>query len=111
MRSKVVGLFICMMILTTIPLAAGLNLKNKPDCQISDILAKTTIRGIVLYPRISQDGKTINFLALRLHYRTINPEGVNYGIVKLHYFQIPKNFNGYFGNYYIFGTFRGKLNL
>jgi len=111
MRSKVVCILVCMMLITIIPIAAGMNIKNKPVSQISDVLAKTTIRGIVLFPKISPDGKTINFFAIRLHFRTIDIDGINYGVVKLHYFQIPKNFNGYFGNYYIFGSFRGKLNI
>ena len=109
MKSKVVGVLVCMMMLATIPIAAGLNCEIEPECKTTDIFAKTTIRGIVLFPRISQDGKTINFLAIRLNFRTIEPDGINYGVVKLHRFQIPKNFNGYLGNYYIFGSFRGSL--
>jgi hypothetical protein len=111
MRLQIVGFLICIMILITIPITAGVSIKNKQVCPIKNVFAKTTIRGIVLFPRVSRDGKSINFLAIRLHYRTIGPEGINYGIIKFHYFQIPKNFNGYFGNCYIFGTFRGRLNL
>jgi hypothetical protein len=99
------------MILTIIPITAGLNIENKPVFPVKNVFAKTTIRGIVLFLRISRDGKSINFLAIRLRYRTIDLEGIKYGIIKLHHFEIPKNFNGYFGNCFIFGTFRGKLNL
>lgn len=111
MKSKVVGVLVCMMMLATIPIAAGLNCKVGSKCETTDIIAKTTIRGIVLFPRISQDGKTINFLAIRLAFRTIKPDGITHGMVKLHRFQIPKNFNGYLGNYYIFGSFIGCLSI
>ena len=111
MKSKVVGILVCIIMLATIPIAAGLNCEIEPECKTTDIFAKTTIRGIVLFPRISQDGKTINFLALRLSFRIIEPDGITYGVVKLHRFQIPNNFKGYLGNFYIFGSFRGSLDI
>ena len=83
MKLKVVNFFFCIMILITIPIVQGLNIKNIPDYQIPDVLTRTAIRGIVLFPRISSDGKTINFFAIRMNYRTISLEGINYGIVKL----------------------------
>ena len=111
MKSKVVGILVCMMMLTTIPIAAGLNSEVGYKCGTTGIFDKTIIRGIVLFPRVSQDGKTINFLALRLSFRTIEPDGITYGVVKLHRFQIPNNFKGYLGNFYIFGSFRGSLDI
>lgn len=111
MKLKLLGFLVCMIVLITMPIASGLNYDITPECKIKDALAKTTIRGIVLFPKISQDGKTINFLAIRLHFRTIDVDGFSSGIVKLHYFQIPNNFNGFFGNFYIFGSFRGKLSI
>ncbi len=111
MKSKVVGILVCMMMLATIPIAAGLNSEVGYECGTTGIFDKTIIRGIVLFPKVSQDGKTINFLALRLSFRTIEPDGITYGVVKLHRFQIPNNFKGYLGNFYIFGSFRGSLDI
>jgi hypothetical protein len=111
MKSKAIGILVCMMMLATIPIAAGLNCEIGSKCGTTGIFNKTIIRGIVLYPRISQDGKTINFLALRLSFRTIYLDGITHGLVKFQRIQIPNNFKGYFGNFYIFGTFRGSLDI
>jgi hypothetical protein len=97
--------------LTTIPTVAGLNFNFESKCEITDVVARTTVRGIILFPRISQDGKTINFLAIRISFRTIRPDGIIHGIEKLHRFQIPKNFNGYLGKYFIYGSFMGCLEI
>jgi len=111
MNSKVVGILVCMMMLTTIPIASGLNCEVGYKCGTTGIFDKTIIRGIVLFPRVSQDGKTINFLALRLSFRTIYLDGITHGIVKFQRIQIPNNFKGYLGNFYIFGSFRGSLDI
>ncbi len=111
MKSKAIGILVCMMMLATIPIAAGLNSEVGSKCETTGIFDKTIIRGIVLYPRISQDGKTINFLALRLSFRTIYLDGITHGIVKFQRIQIPNNFKGYFGKFYIIGTFRGSLDI
>ena len=111
MKSKVVGILVCMMMLATIPIAAGLNSEVGYECGTTGIFDKTIIRGIVLFPKVSQDGKTINFLALRLSFRTIYLDGITHGIVKFQCIQIPSNFKGYFGKFYIIGTFRGSLDI
>ncbi|UCD12960.1 MAG: hypothetical protein JSW60_05175 [Thermoplasmatales archaeon] len=111
MKSKLVGILICMMILTTVPIAAGLDNKIESSGKTTGIYDRTMIRGIVLFPRRSQDGKTINFFALRLNFKTINCEGMIWRVVRLRRVQIPSNFKGYLGRYYIHGLFRGSLHL
>jgi hypothetical protein len=94
----------------TIPIAAGIRDKTDTKEISSFPLGKTIIRGIALFPRISNEGK-INLFAIRLNYKTINIEGLTYGVIKLQYIQIPRNFNGYIGRFSIFGSFLGTINI
>ena len=111
MKTKLIGILICMMLLATIPIAAGLDDEIESRGKITGIFDRTMIRGIVLFPSRSQDGKTINFFAIRLTFKTINFEGLTWRVIKLQRVQIPSNFKGYLGRYYIHGLFRGSLHL
>ena len=110
MKLKILGILISLMILTTIPIAAGMNIDIAQQKKSTALLGKTYIRGIVLFPRISKDGNILLF-AIRLSFKTFSYEGLTRGVIKLQQLQIPKNFNGFFGRFYIYGTFIGTLNL
>ena len=110
MKLKILVILIGLMMLTTIPIAAGMNFEVPQQEKSTALLGKTFIRGIVLFPRISKDGSIFVF-ALRLSFKTFSYEGLTRGVIKLQQLQIPKNFNGFFGRFYIYGTFIGTLNL
>ena len=107
MKRKVLGILVCMMMLALIPVAAGLTTELEP--QTTGVLDKTTVRGIVLFPRLSFGGKNIVFFALRLHYRTVGVAESQTGIIRCQRVSIPNDLNGFMGNFYIFGTFRGNV--
>lgn len=111
MNLKIVGISVCIMMLATITIVSGVNNNVEPQREIIGIFDKTIVRGIVLFPRISPEGETINFFALRLSYKTINFGGITSGVIKLKPVQMPTNFNGYLGKFYIFGSFRGCLDI
>ncbi len=108
MNLKIIELLILITMLTTVPIIQGLELGIIEREKSELTSGKTFIRGVVMLPRITVDGK-INFYALRLAYKTINLQGLTWGNLKFQHVQIPKNFNGYFGKFFIFGTFYGKL--
>jgi len=110
MNLKIVGIFVCIMILTTIPVAAGMKFKTAQREESTALFGKTIIRGLALFPRITKTGNIILF-AIRLSFKTFSIEGLTRGVIKLQQLEIPKNFNGYFGRFYIYGTFIGTLNL
>lgn len=110
MNLKILGVFIGIMMLTTIPVAAGMNFKIAQQEQPTVLLGRTIIRGVALFPRISKDG-SIHLFAIRLSFKTLSYEGLTRGVIKLQQLQIPKNFNGFLGRFYIYGTFIGTLNL
>jgi hypothetical protein len=109
MKKKVIGILVCMMLLALIPMAAGMTCETSQS-ESTGLLDKTTIRGIVLFPRLKDGGKTVTFLAVRLHYRTTNLGETRTGVLRVAHVEIPNNFNGYMGKFYIFGTFRGALD-
>jgi hypothetical protein len=110
MNLKIIQILVLVVLITTIPIAQGLDLSKLERDRSELTFGKTFIRGMVVLPRISNDGK-INFYALRLAYKTVNIEGLTYGTIKFQHVQIPRNFNGYFGRFFIYGSFYGKLTI
>lgn len=119
MKKKVVGILICMMLMTMIPGAAGLNYNidateetkviydDEPETE--GLLDKTVIRGVVLFPRSTLGGE-FKFFALRIHYTTVYLGGVKKGTVMLRSITLHNIPNGIIGNFYIAGMFRGNLD-
>jgi hypothetical protein len=108
MNLKMIGLILIITLITTMPLVQGFEFKVFERQQSELTSGKTYIRGIILLPRITNKGK-INFYAIRLAYKTFNIEGLTYGAIKFQNVEIPKNFNGFYGRFFIYGTFFGKL--
>ena len=73
------------------------------------IFDRSIIRGVVLFPRISDGGQSIRFFAVRLHYRTMNLLGTTSGVIRLRPIEIPNNLIGYIGSAYIIGYFKGSV--
>jgi hypothetical protein len=65
MKRKLIGLFVCMLLVATIPLAAGVT-EEKHEEPTDGILGWTIIRGWIM--NLQKDGNTLKFRALRLHY-------------------------------------------
>ncbi len=109
MKKKLVGILVCLMMVSMIPVAAGM-MNDTETQENSGIFAKTTVRGVVLGLRLADGGNTIKGFALRLHYRQTTLGETKNGVLRLAPIEIPNNFNGYIGKMFIFGTFRGCLD-
>ncbi len=114
------GILVCMMLMAMIPVAAGAGLSYETqltekiicddDPETNDgILDRTMVRGIVLFPRATRGGD-FKFFAIRLHYTTITLGGVKTGSILLRSITLPNIPNGFIGNFYIIGSFRGNLD-
>ena len=68
MKKQIGGVLLCIMIITTIPVAAGMNPDTEPDTGTTDI-GSTFIRGIITKPRLTGGGHYITFRAIYVHYR------------------------------------------
>jgi hypothetical protein len=112
MKNKLAGILICVMMLVTIlPITALATNASEPQTTGSGTFGRTTVRGIVLFKRTSDGGKTSHFLAIRLHYSTISVSGDrSSGIIRMEPIEIPSSINGYLGQMYIVGSFRGWFN-
>jgi len=118
MKKKVIGILVCMMLMAMIPVAAGLNCdtettetklicNNEPGRE--GLLDYTIIRGVTLFSR-STFGGEFRFFAVRIHYTTIYIGGVKSGTIILRSITLPSIPNGFIGNFYIMGSFRGNLD-
>ena len=65
-KRKVIGIFVCMLMLTTIPLAAGMTVDSEPDDPETTDVGRMTIGGFVLFFR--HVGENYKFFALRVSY-------------------------------------------
>jgi len=112
MKNKLAGILICVMMLVTIlPITALAINASEPQTAGSGTLGRTTVRGIVMFKRTSDGGKISHFLAIRLHYSTISVSGErSSGIIRMEPIEIPSSINGYLGQMYIVGSFRGWFN-
>lgn len=81
-KRKVIGIFICMLLLTTIPLAAGMTVeKEEPEEEpLQGIFGLTIIRGFI--SNVKQRGTDITFRAIRLHYTTISGMERGMGVLR-----------------------------
>jgi len=114
MKKKIMSILMATILLAMIPVVAGVTTTpTEPTPEpTTGLFDKTTIRGVVLFPRLTAGGQNIRFFALRLHYRTMSLNGEHYsGVVFLQPISIPNDFSGFMGKAYIFVTFKGSLNI
>ena len=81
MRKKLIGIFICLLLIASIPLAAGMTVEEDDDTQTSDLVGATWLRGFIFNPKVRL-GK-IHARAIRLHYVEITGMETDLGIVRV----------------------------
>ena len=109
MSRKLIGILMCTLLLAAIPMAAGMAIPKEQKSQTTSILDFTILRGIVLFKRVTDNGKTLQFFALRVHYTTIGIGGFKSGVLKLRPLAIPNSLRGMYIRFYIFAIFHGTV--
>lgn len=108
---KIVALFMCMLMLTLIPVVAGSTDKPTNDPRTTDT-GFTIIRGFITKPQLTSGGHSITFRCIYIHYMS---KGIGYKeIGTLHMFQkltVENNFDGYIGNHFIMARISGDLDI
>lgn len=108
---KILAIFMCMLLLTLIPLAAGATDKPTNDPQTTDF-GYTIIWGFITKPQLTNRGHSITFRCIYIHYISKGFGKKESGL--LHMFQkivVDNQFAGYIGNNYILARFDGQLDF
>ena len=111
-KRKVLGIFICIMMLATIPLAAGIAANSEPEDPEPTAIGRTFIRGIITKPSLTNGGSDITFRCMYVHYRTRGIGESQTGVLRL--FQkitLENDFIGHVGNHWVFAIFDGQLDV
>ncbi|MBN1280957.1 MAG: hypothetical protein JXA00_04840 [Candidatus Thermoplasmatota archaeon] len=112
MKSKLIGIGVCVMMLATVLPLTALATTTEPETQSAGLFDRTTVRGLVLFRRATDGGKTVHFFALRIHYRTVKISGEHEsGVIRMQRIQMPNAMTGFYGRFYICASFRGSLNV
>ena len=116
-KRKILGIFICILMLATIPLASGITVDSEPDDPETTEIGRTILRGFVFNYRPSGSGH--KFFAIRIHYVEITVTSRTAGVVIMKQCTVGSEttlgFNwrgpvGFVG--YMFGsTFKGGLEI
>ena len=118
MKTKIVAFMMCMLMITIVPLAAGMMIEKEtePDEEPEGIFGITIIRGFV--SNVKQKGTDITFRAIRLHYFTISGMEKITGVIRLKKctvddFAFERRWDiGPLGSFsWIFGIVRGGLEV
>jgi hypothetical protein len=107
---KILGIFICMLVMTMIPVAAGATTNNNSE---TGKIGWTTIQGFTLtQPKQINGGALISFKCLFVHYAS---QGIGQRVTGIRYggqeMVIPANFNGLLMNHMIMGWCIGALEF
>jgi hypothetical protein len=82
MKAKIITIFLCTILLASIPLTLGAELNKNTTCETTDSpFGWTIIRGIV--QNLKKQGNDLYFRAIRLHYTEITGMEMSTGIIKL----------------------------
>ena len=115
MKTKIVALMMCMLMITMVPLAAGMTIERENEKDDS-LFGWTIIRGFV--SNVRQKGTEITFRAIRLHYFTISGMEKITGVIRLKKctvddFAFERRWDiGPLGSFsWIFGIVRGGLEV
>jgi hypothetical protein len=104
---KILGIFICMLVRTMIPVAAGATVDQTPQ---QNKLGWTFVQGIITQPVYENGGALMSFRCIFVHYSTKGIGAHESGI--LHMMQrliVPGDFHGIIGNHFIIARFPGTL--
>jgi hypothetical protein len=109
---KILAIFMCMLLIALIPVAAGTNDQTKPkDPQAADI-GYTHIMGLITKPKLVNNGHSLEFRCIWVHYMT---HGIGEKMTgNLHMMQkliLPNDFTGYIRSHMIMARFSGELHF
>ena len=97
-KRKILGILVCMLMLTTIPLAAGSINEETSDAETTDLIGRAIVRGFFMNPEYN--GNDIQFRAIRIHYTVFTATEMKLGVVRLKMCEVK---NGLFSNIHTFG--------
>jgi len=115
LNKKILGLFICILMISTIPLAAGVT-DEEPDSEPTLDVGRVWLRGLLF--RCNRWGNINHALAIRLHYIEFTPSERTAGIITMNH--VVFRDSAYLGRMYevglglftyIFGIFLGGLEI
>jgi hypothetical protein len=115
-KRKILGIFICVLMLATIPLAAGMTVDSEPNDPETTEIGRTIIRGFVFNYR--PNGLGHKFFALRIHYAEITGATRTTGAITMRPVSVGREANigfNYMGPSGMFGymlgfTFKGGID-
>jgi len=108
---KILGIFICMLVMTMIPVAAGAtaDTSNNPE---QNKIGFTYVVGIITQPMRENNGALMSFRCIFVNYRTVGitqaQTGFLWGWQRL---VVDSNFHGIIGNHVIAARFPGLLPI
>jgi hypothetical protein len=107
MKRKIIGMLVCMLLLATIPLAAGINDDRdiKQELQQPKTGKRTFVSGVIAFYRVSGGGNYITLFAISVRHGQIGGE---YGIYRLQPVRFPNSFHGIMVTPFILGWFDGS---
>ena len=113
-KRKLLGIFACMLMLTTIPLASGVSEPDDPQPEFD--IGRVWLRGLLF--RCNRVGNVNHALAIRLHYIELTPTERTAGMVTLNHVVFKDS--AYLGRMYevgiglftyVVGFFEGGLEI
>ena len=113
MKKKIIGLLIGLMMLATVPLAAGMytDINTSELCSetepTGDDSKKTIVVGITTKPRIIFLGKFVMFRAIKVRYLVVG-EGRTVSVDNFQRLFFKNDFHGVLGNHFVLAIFDGK---
>jgi len=83
MKRKLIGIFVCMILLTTVPLASGMMIEEETETEeeTEGIFGLSWVRGWIFNPR--ETGNRISGRAIRLHFIEFSGLDTRRGVVTL----------------------------
>jgi len=118
MKKEIITLLICMLLISIIPIAAGVTTEQdiEPEEEPEGVFGITIIRGFI--SNVRQHGTDITFRAIRLHYTTISGMERGMGVLRfekcrVNDFMFERRWDiGPLGSFsWIFGVVRGDLEV
>ena len=117
MKKKIIGLLIGLMMLATVPLAAGMytDINTSELCSETEPTGddskndskKTIVVGITTKPRIIFLGKFVMFRAIKVRYLVVG-EGRTVSVDNFQRLFFKNDFYGVLGNHFVLAIFDGK---
>jgi hypothetical protein len=117
LKRKIIGITLCILMLTTIPMVAGMTQEKAVNEPEPTDIGRTVVRGF--YFNMRPNGFGYRFFALRVHYTEVTGTTRTTGVVTMKPVTVGKQANigfnyagpaGMFG-YMAFSTFKGGIEL